>query len=112
MFRHIKDWLSPRLAPEWEAIDSDDAGFASGSRKVRWSEITSVAAFKRDMVSFDDVWFQLGTVQGTIMICEEQPGFARWEACLCTAIPAVANWRESVIQPPFAENFTLLYRRT
>ena len=110
--RQIKDWLARRSAPQWEAIASDDAGFTSGVRRVDWSQINSVAAFKRDMVTVDDVWFQLETEQGTIMICEEQPGFDQWESLLCTAIPALATWRSSVIQPPFAENFSILYRRT
>ena len=110
--RQIKDWLARRSAPQWEAIASDDAGFTSGVRRVDWSQINSVAAFKRDMATVDDVWFQLETEQGTIMICEEQPGFDRWESLLCNAIPAVAAWRSSVIQPPFAENFSILYRRT
>jgi hypothetical protein len=64
------------------------------------------------MLTVDDVWFQLETDQGTIMICEEQPGFDKWESALSAAIPGVASWRDSVIQPPFAENFSILYRRT
>ena len=112
VFRHIKDWLSRRSSQNWEEIVSDDAGFTSGSRPIKWSEINSVAAFKRDMLTVDDVWFQLETDQGTVMICEEQPGFDKWESCLCKAVPAVATWRESVIQPPFAQNFSILYRRT
>ena len=110
--RQIKDWLSRRAAPNWESISSDDTGFTSGSQRVNWSQINSVSAFKRDMVTFDDVWFQLETDQGTITICEEQPGFDKWEPLLCKAIPTVATWRDSIMQPPFAENFSILYRRT
>ena len=110
--RQIKNWLAGRSAPKWEALASDGAGFTLGVRRVEWSQINSVAAFKRDMVTVDDIWFQLETEQGRIMICEEQPGFDRWEFLLCSALPAVSTWRSSVLQPPFAENFSILYRRT
>jgi len=46
------------------------------------------------------------------MLCEEQEGFIQWESFLCIAIPEVQGWRGSVIQPAFAENFSILYRRT
>jgi len=46
------------------------------------------------------------------LICEDQPGFADWEAALREQFPVVAGWRESVIQPAFARNFTVLYHRT
>jgi len=53
--RQIKDWFSKRSTPKREPITSDDAGFAIGSRRIAWRQIASVAAFKRDMVTLDDV---------------------------------------------------------
>lgn len=64
------------------------------------------------MLTFDDVWFQLETDQGSIFICEDQPGFDEWVARLCETFPSTEGWRDSVIQPPFAENLSILYRRT
>ncbi len=111
VLRRMRGLLSGRSAETWETIVSDQAGFSVGSRRIAWSRIASVAAFKRDLVTFDEVWFQLETDQGTVMVCEEQPGFGRWETLLCTAIPAVGNWRDVVLQPAFAQNFSVLYRR-
>ena len=108
----LKAWLTRNHEPAWLSIDTDASGFSVGDRRLDWSQICSVAAFKRDMLTFDDVWFQLEGVDGPVMVCEEQPGFADWEAALCERFPSVASWRDRVIQPPFAENFTILYRRT
>jgi hypothetical protein len=101
-----------RGEPEWLPITVDDTGFSSGSRRVDWASVQSVSAFKRDMLTFDDVWFQVEAAGEPVLVCEEQPGFATMEAALSREFPSVATWRELVIKPAFAENFTVLYRRT
>ena len=110
--RRISEWLSNRREPGCEPVVTDASGFSVGSRRLDWSAIESIAAFKRDLVTFDDVWFQLEGPGEPVMVCEEQPGFAAWEAALVSQFPSAASWRDQVIQPPFAQSFTLLYRRT
>ncbi|HRG16159.1 MAG TPA: hypothetical protein PLB00_09185 [Pseudomonadota bacterium] len=95
---------------EWESINLDPAGFSIGKRYVDWRWIESVAVFKRDLLTFDDVWFQLEGAGEPVLVCEEQHGFSEWEAALGSRFPGVVGWRERVIQPAYAENFIVLYR--
>ena len=87
----------------WPAISLEEAGFRTRERLVLWSEITRIAAFKRDMLTIDDIWFQLDTADEPIMVCEEQPGFKEWQVALSQQYPAVYGWQDKIVQPPFAE---------
>ena len=108
----MRERLTRCNEPQWEPVAVSQSGFAVGTRLVEWAWVESVAAFKRDMLTLEDVWFQLEGAGDPVMVCEDQPGFAEWERKLCERFPSVVGWRERVIQPPFAENFTVLYRRT
>jgi hypothetical protein len=108
----LKSWLVRDRTPTWATITLSSDGFAVGSRLIEWADITSVTAFKRDMLTFDDVWFQVDGSGESIMVCEEHPGFSEWEAALATQFPSAQTWREVIIKPAFAENRTVLYERT
>ena len=112
VLKRIGEWLSNRRKPAWQPLVLDATGFSVGPHHLDWAAIQSVAALKRDLVTADDVWFQLEGPGEPLMVCEEQPGFAAWEAALVTRFPSVSGWRKQVVQPPFAQSFTLLYRRT
>ena len=104
--------LSKTGEPVWPLITIEPSGFRTGDRLVQWSEVQSVSAFKRDMITIDDIWFQLEIADGNVILCEEQPGFNDWVSVLEERFPTVVGWQDRVVQPPFAENFTVLYSRT
>ena len=112
ILKRLREKLSRGNEPQWEVIAVDGSGFSVGARHVQWSWVESIVAFKRDLVTYDDVYFQLEGSGEPVLVCEEQPGFAAWESELCQRFPGVAGWQSHVIQPAFAENFTALYRRT
>jgi hypothetical protein len=112
ILRRLKERIARSSRPAWEEVVTDATGFSVGSKRLDWSQVTSVAAFKRDLLTFDDIWFQLEGADDPLLVCEEQPGFADWERVLCQQFPSVAGWRERVVQPPFEKNFVALYRRT
>ena len=112
VLRRFGEWLSSRRKPRWEPLETHATGFSIGPRRLEWSEIESIAAFKQDQATFDVVWFQIGAAGDPLMVCEDQPGFETWEAALVSQFPCTADWRNQVIHPPFARSFTLLYRRT
>lgn len=66
----------------WPPIVLESDGFTTRDRLVHWSEINRISAFKRDLITIDDIWFQLDTTGGRVMVCEEQPGFKEWQAAL------------------------------
>lgn len=100
-----------RPAKVWQPIILESSGFRSGDAITAWSDVLEIAAFKQDKLTWDDVWFQFKTATGFVLVCEEQPGFAQFEAAVIALFPSTASWREQVIQPAFAENFTVLYQR-
>ena len=112
VLKDMLEKLSKMGEPVWDPITVDACGFSTGTRRIECQDISSIAAFKRDMLTLDDIWFQLDTEQGHVLVCEEQPGFKDWEAAVCEQFPAVAGWQQQVVLPPFAENFTVLYSRT
>ena len=104
--------LSTAGEPVWPPITVEPSGFRTRDRTIQWSDIKSVSAFKRDMITIDDIWFQLEVADGHVMLCEEQPGFNDWVLALEEQFPSVVAWQDRVVQPPFVENFTFLYSRT
>lgn len=112
ILKRLKDRFADSSQSTWDQIYMDATGFYVGSRRVDWTQVTSIAAFKRDVLTFDDVWFQLEGLGMDTLICEEQPGFDNWESELCRRFPVLSGWREKIIQPAFEENFVVLYRRT
>ena len=85
------------------------SGFESGKSLVSWTAITKIAAFKRDLVTFDDVWFAFSAGPDEVLVCEEQPGFVELLAAVKARFPSVEGWEQRVIKPAFAENYTVLY---
>ncbi|MBS0193921.1 MAG: hypothetical protein JSR34_06715 [Proteobacteria bacterium] len=112
LFDKLKKAVAQRSEPEWQPIVLEPDGFRSGNNRVKWSEVTEIAAFKRDMLTIDDVWFQFRADTAPVLVCEEQPGFAELEAKVIALFPSAASWRAQVIQPAFATNLTVLYSRT
>ena len=55
ILRRLKERLTHGSKPEWEKITTDAAGFYIGSKRFDWAQVTSISAFKRDMLTFDDV---------------------------------------------------------
>jgi len=108
----LRSVVNRRSAKQLPPLLLEPSGFRSAERFTVWSDVSQIAVFKRDMLTVDDVWFQLETSAGRVLVCEEQPGFPEWESAVIAIFPSVASWRQHVIHPPFADNFSALYQRT
>ena len=87
-------------------------GFCVGPDHVAWPSVAEIRAYKMDRHTTDEAFleFIFGAGQG-IRVSEEQPGFNELEAAMIAAFPTTADWRQAVVMPPFAHDFTLLFRR-
>jgi hypothetical protein len=87
-------------------------GFCVGPDHVAWQSVAEIHACKMDRLTTDKAFleFIFGAGQG-IRVNEEQPGFDELEAAMIAAFPTTADWRQAVLMPPFAHDFTLLFRR-
>jgi hypothetical protein len=78
---------------------------------VRWRDVREIRAFKLDHRTWDEVRFAFRLSDGEwIEVSEDQEGFQAFVAELELRYPSVRGWRDSVIEPRFARNETVLYR--
>jgi len=80
-----------------------------GQRKIKWEDIDRLIAYKTDLneICLDIVWGEWQTT-----ITEQTPGWHQFIEKIKTVFPGMPNnWDTEMIQPPFAENRTILYQR-
>ena len=92
-------------------VEVSPFGFSVGSAVVVWQLVSEIRAFKSDLLTTDEVFLEFHIADQIIRVSEEQPGFGALEEAMRAAFPATATWRSAVLQPPFAQNPTLLFRR-
>lgn len=81
---------------------------------VKWSEVERIFTYKADCYAYDMILlaFDRGGRGGILHIPEEAEGFQDLMAAMGEAFPAMnPEWYFEVMQPPFAENLTLLFSR-
>lgn len=82
--------------------------------RVTWAEVVQITAYKADLLTFDTVAirFDIESMRRSITITEEVQGFETIRKELAVAFPTIdANWYGRAVQPPFAPNETILFRR-
>lgn len=82
--------------------------------RLRWQDVNGVVAYKRDLMTIDEICVGFSTPSGDVEIREEMQG---WEALIevlpthLPGTPSSSDWWKNVAQPPFATNATKLYSR-
>lgn len=86
---------------------------ASGAlREVPLTEVRRVEAFKIDQFTIDTIWVQVHTDDGVVEFSEDYFGFTEAMAYLVSTLPnANVNWRFSVLETPFAQGLTIVWRQ-
>jgi hypothetical protein len=115
---------------EWRAgkhleINCDDSRVALVSAppgnepplRLRWEQINAVFAYKRDCYTADQIRLILGNdaEQTWMEVTEDDVGFKVLIVELARRLPGFPNvydWWDKVVQPPFATQWTELYRRS
>jgi len=83
-------------------------------RVFQWREIKAIVAYKRDCFAYDLLCLAVEDASGVIEICEQDDGWDDFIKALGTNLPGSVpreNWWPQVVQPPFATNPTVVYRR-
>jgi len=81
---------------------------------IKWKEITTIIAFKKDCFSCDLICLAIADNLTVVEINEEDAG---WDAFIQAAqknLPGLVpahNWWPVVAQPPFATNSTTIYQK-
>lgn len=86
-------------------------GFVVGRTSVVWQTVSEIRAWKRDRVTTDEALLEFVGAGTSVVVSEEQAGFAALEAAMCAVFPSTATWREQVLILPFARRWTVLFQR-
>ena len=107
------NWFRRPALESLQPIQLHGAGFSVGSVTVAWSDVSEISAYKLDRLTTDEAVLEFVVGLGErVGDSEEQAGFGALEAAITSAFPSTAIWRTLVLQPAFARNYTVLYRRT
>ncbi len=100
-------------------ITLTDEGFVltggrSGEKRIRWSDVEEIIAFKRDLITTDQLCLGLRISGSDVyeFVDEETPGFSELDSALGVKLASYqSDWKETVVHPPFASNLTTIFRR-
>ena len=100
-------------------VEPSDEGFVASwgdgnTEGVKWSEVERIFTYKVDCFTSDMIWlaFERSGHDGALHIREEVEGFQDLMLAMGKAFPRInPEWYFNVMQPPFAENLTLLFER-
>lgn len=115
LLSRVKRKPEPRIV----RVQPSDGGFVAVWRDERveeqkWSEVEQIITYKVDCYIYDMIWlaFERRGRDEAIQIPEEAEGFADLMEALLKTFPEIdPKWYFTVMQPAFAENFTVLYER-
>ena len=101
---------SEGIGLEWLTLEEE-----SGSRTLRWEEIASVTAYKRDLYTYDMICLLCTFSDGLqFEFNEEMPSWQSLMEALpqhLPGCPVFADWWHPVAVPAFATNETVLFQR-
>jgi len=81
-------------------------------RKVEWNEINEIIAYKRDLVTTDQVCLDIVLDESIISFSEENNGWDGFVKKMNAMFPTIdQDWERKVTYPPFATNLTILYKK-
>jgi hypothetical protein len=111
--------MSQQLPAE---IRCDESGFAvtsggsvsPGPASLKWNEVKTVLAYKRDLYVTDIICLGFTSPDGTIEVDEEMQGWSQLVEKLpnlLSGTPPLSDWWERVAKPPFASSVTKLFER-
>jgi hypothetical protein len=78
-----------------------------------WADVTEIRTFKRDMGTVDDIRLALQAGESWYELSEDLRGFSRLSDTMMEVFSTIPrDWYMEVMQPPFATNERVLFRRS
>jgi len=103
---------SPERHPPNTSISIDDNGFSLSRISVRWSTVRTIATYKWDLWSYDDICLAFQVAEDSwAEVSEDEPGFRELVVEVERRYPSVPrDWFNSVVHPAFETNYRVLWR--
>jgi len=94
----------------------DDDGFffhfETEQKKIKWADIERLVAYKKDLMSSDEICMDIVFNNWQITINEETPGWYQFVEKTKVIFPSILkNWDTEIVHPAFETNLTILYNR-
>jgi hypothetical protein len=112
-------WLRRRLAERNRPprIELEPGGFATvrttGTRyPIRWANITRIAAFKRDLLTTDEILLAIEVADRPGMVhevSEQWLGFSELFAPMEQVLGISPSWYYEIMLPAFKPNYRIIY---
>jgi len=117
-FQGIFKSLVKKREPIIIQVEVNEGGFSTQrndgvTERVYWDEIERIYTYKVDCYAYDMIWLAFTRQdKDEVHIKEETQGFTDFMSAISKTFPNIdAEWYFKVMQPPFAENLTILYER-
>jgi hypothetical protein len=117
----IKDFfkiLFKKPGPRIIELEITDDGFITRrddgyTEQVYWQEIKAIYTYKNDCFGYDSIWLAFEREEKEeVHVPEDAKTFGDFRTAVNQAFPNLnAEWYFDVMQPPFAENLTVLFER-
>jgi len=86
--------------------------FENGASLTLWADVDRIIGYRLDLFTEDEVCVELHVRDRAIRFSESTPGWYQFLARLQEKFPAIPKgWELTIMQPPFAPNYTFLYER-
>lgn len=81
-------------------------------KTIRWEEIDRINAYKKDLVAYDLIVLEIVCGDYVLTLDEVSPGWFSFILKLKDVFKTIPkDWDINIIQPPFKENYTILFKK-
>ena len=81
-------------------------------RKITWSEIEEITAYKRDLLTVDQIFLDIILKDTYITVTEDQNGWEEFLTKLANQFPSIdKGWSAKLALPAFETNPAPLYKK-
>jgi hypothetical protein len=106
--------MKNQLANNWVRVSEE--GFSiklsSGIINIRWDEVKEIYAYKLDLMTIDEICFDIVLSETVITLSEEIEGWQIFTDKLETVVTGFdKEWFAKVVYPAFKTNYTRVYYR-
>lgn len=84
--------------------------FDNGPQKIKWNDVVRLTAYKKDLLTIDEIRMDIIYNDFQFTITEETPGWFQFILKTKLIFPTIPeSWDIEIIHPAFAANLTVLY---
>ena len=94
-----------------------DKGFCisieTGIKDIFWNDIKELHAYKKDLLTYDEICIDIVLPESIITITEEIEGWVEFTEKMNKIFPSInKEWYADIMLPAFKTNFTILYKKS